>query len=219
MLGSCQTAPQWQPFLQTESIKKWPANDLEKWQNTEWGKGYYRIKNLPCNKENCCYFYKKKLLEDEGKDMWIVISSFSLWGLWHGKSIQIKMTSFEWELNWILDLNDKLSFILFFSNQCYLFGVVIAGMVKTLHVVNGTMWHNTFLGLWVAALRLVQRVGIILTEKVWSCMNSPGNIAWWIYLCMIINKERLYYKSFTFYFVLSHGTFTFNWLTGSLKNV
>ena len=50
-------------------------------------------------------------------------------------------------------------------------------MVKTLHVVNGTMWHNTFLGLWVAALRLVQRVGIILTEKVWSCMNSPGNIA------------------------------------------
>ncbi|XP_073221873.1 mediator of RNA polymerase II transcription subunit 33A-like isoform X3 [Cicer arietinum] len=35
--------------------------------------------------------------------------------------------------------------------------VLIAGLVKILHAVNGTMWHKTFLGLWIAALRLVQR--------------------------------------------------------------
>ncbi|KAJ1433038.1 putative mediator of RNA polymerase II transcription subunit [Sesbania bispinosa] len=34
---------------------------------------------------------------------------------------------------------------------------IITGLVKVLHAVNGTTWHNTFLGLWVAALRLVQR--------------------------------------------------------------
>ncbi|KAH1070118.1 hypothetical protein AAZX31_03G133200 [Glycine max] len=50
---------------------------------------------------------------------------------------------------------------------------IITGMVKTLHVVNGTMWHNTFLGLWVAALRLVQRVGIILTEKERDLKEGP----------------------------------------------
>ncbi|KAK9281726.1 hypothetical protein L1049_004630 [Liquidambar formosana] len=32
-----------------------------------------------------------------------------------------------------------------------------AGLVKALQAVNGTTWHNTFLGLWFAALRLVQR--------------------------------------------------------------
>ncbi|KAI4349551.1 hypothetical protein L6164_010128 [Bauhinia variegata] len=34
---------------------------------------------------------------------------------------------------------------------------VLTGLVKALHAVNNTTWHNTFLGLWVAALRLVQR--------------------------------------------------------------
>ncbi|KAG7967441.1 hypothetical protein I3843_08G099600 [Carya illinoinensis] len=34
---------------------------------------------------------------------------------------------------------------------------VLTGLVKTLQAVNGTTWHNTFLGLWIAALRLVQR--------------------------------------------------------------
>ncbi|KAK7285393.1 hypothetical protein RJT34_20163 [Clitoria ternatea] len=34
---------------------------------------------------------------------------------------------------------------------------IITGLVKTLHAVNGDKWHGTFLGLWVAALRLVQR--------------------------------------------------------------
>ncbi|XP_027358349.1 mediator of RNA polymerase II transcription subunit 33B-like [Abrus precatorius] len=34
---------------------------------------------------------------------------------------------------------------------------VLTGLVKALHAVNGTAWHNAFLGLWIAALRLVQR--------------------------------------------------------------
>ncbi|CAK8541974.1 unnamed protein product [Lathyrus sativus] len=34
---------------------------------------------------------------------------------------------------------------------------IITGLVKILHSVNGSMWQNTFLGLWSAALRLVQR--------------------------------------------------------------
>ncbi|TYI13386.1 hypothetical protein ES332_A08G055700v1 [Gossypium tomentosum] len=33
----------------------------------------------------------------------------------------------------------------------------LAGLVKALQAVNGTTWHDTFLGLWIAALRLVQR--------------------------------------------------------------
>ncbi|XP_022727549.1 mediator of RNA polymerase II transcription subunit 33B-like isoform X2 [Durio zibethinus] len=33
----------------------------------------------------------------------------------------------------------------------------LTGLVKALQAVNGTTWHDTFLGLWVAALRLVQR--------------------------------------------------------------
>ncbi|KAI4317736.1 hypothetical protein L6164_025583 [Bauhinia variegata] len=34
---------------------------------------------------------------------------------------------------------------------------IISGLVKTLRAINGTSWHDTFLGLWLAALRLVQR--------------------------------------------------------------
>ncbi|QHO37242.1 hypothetical protein HN51_003718 [Arachis hypogaea] len=34
---------------------------------------------------------------------------------------------------------------------------VIGGLIKTLRAVNGTSWHDTFLGLWLATLRLVQR--------------------------------------------------------------
>ncbi|XP_022930272.1 mediator of RNA polymerase II transcription subunit 33A-like isoform X2 [Cucurbita moschata] len=33
----------------------------------------------------------------------------------------------------------------------------ITSLVKTLKAINGTSWHDTFLGLWIAALRLVQR--------------------------------------------------------------
>ncbi|KAH7522398.1 hypothetical protein FEM48_Zijuj07G0134100 [Ziziphus jujuba var. spinosa] len=33
----------------------------------------------------------------------------------------------------------------------------ITGLIKTLQAINGTTWHDTFLGLWIAALRLVQR--------------------------------------------------------------
>ncbi|GMJ09138.1 REDUCED EPIDERMAL FLUORESCENCE 4 [Hibiscus trionum] len=33
----------------------------------------------------------------------------------------------------------------------------LTGLVKALQAVNGTTWHDTFLGLWIAALRLVQR--------------------------------------------------------------
>ncbi|KAL5849677.1 hypothetical protein ACOSQ4_007690 [Xanthoceras sorbifolium] len=34
---------------------------------------------------------------------------------------------------------------------------IITGLIKTLKAINGTTWHDTFLGLWIAALRLVQR--------------------------------------------------------------
>ncbi|KAI4304101.1 hypothetical protein MLD38_039657 [Melastoma candidum] len=34
---------------------------------------------------------------------------------------------------------------------------IIVGVTKSLQAMNGTTWYNTFLGLWVAALRLVQR--------------------------------------------------------------
>ncbi|KAG4390581.1 hypothetical protein GLYMA_05G001600v4 [Glycine max] len=33
----------------------------------------------------------------------------------------------------------------------------LTGLVKALQAVNGTAWHSAFLGLWIAALRLVQR--------------------------------------------------------------
>jgi hypothetical protein len=36
----------------------------------------------------------------------------------------------------------------------------IAGLVKALQAANSTSWHDAFLALWLAALRLVQRVGI-----------------------------------------------------------
>lgn len=35
----------------------------------------------------------------------------------------------------------------------------VAGLVKALKAVNQTTWNDAFLGLWIAALRLVQRVG------------------------------------------------------------
>ncbi|XWS13569.1 hypothetical protein CRYUN_Cryun36dG0048300 [Craigia yunnanensis] len=34
---------------------------------------------------------------------------------------------------------------------------IITGLIKTLQAINGTNWHDTFLGLWIASLRLVQR--------------------------------------------------------------
>ncbi|XP_028759940.1 mediator of RNA polymerase II transcription subunit 33A isoform X2 [Neltuma alba] len=34
---------------------------------------------------------------------------------------------------------------------------IISGLIKTLRAINRTTWHDTFLGLWLAALRLVQR--------------------------------------------------------------
>ncbi|CAI0560054.1 unnamed protein product [Linum tenue] len=34
---------------------------------------------------------------------------------------------------------------------------IVTGLVKSLQAMNGTTWHDTFVGLWIAALRLVQR--------------------------------------------------------------
>ncbi|CDY18115.1 BnaA01g23760D [Brassica napus] len=34
---------------------------------------------------------------------------------------------------------------------------IITGLAKTLKGINGSNWHDTFLGIWIAALRLVQR--------------------------------------------------------------
>lgn len=36
--------------------------------------------------------------------------------------------------------------------------LVSAGLVKSLQATNAASWHEIFLGLWMAALRLVQRV-------------------------------------------------------------
>jgi hypothetical protein len=55
-----------------------------------------------------------------------------------------------------------------------LFQFYVAGLVKALQAVNRTTWHDTFLGLWIAALRLVQRVGTCsdLIKNLWvSCGN------------------------------------------------
>ncbi|XP_020958713.1 mediator of RNA polymerase II transcription subunit 33A-like [Arachis ipaensis] len=41
---------------------------------------------------------------------------------------------------------------------------VLSGLVKALKAVNGTAWHKAFLGLWIAALRLVQRVSTDPTD-------------------------------------------------------
>lgn len=35
---------------------------------------------------------------------------------------------------------------------------VSAGLVKSLQATNAASWHEIFLGLWMVALRLVQRV-------------------------------------------------------------
>ncbi|KAK9288306.1 hypothetical protein L1049_016757 [Liquidambar formosana] len=34
---------------------------------------------------------------------------------------------------------------------------IVTGLIKVLQAINGTTWHDTFLGLWIAALRLLQR--------------------------------------------------------------
>jgi hypothetical protein len=54
-----------------------------------------------------------------------------------------------------------------------LFQFYVAGLVKALQAVNRTTWHDTFLGLWIAALRLVQRVGTCanLIKELWVHVN------------------------------------------------
>lgn len=38
------------------------------------------------------------------------------------------------------------------------------GLVKALHAVNCSAWHDAFLALWIASLRLVQRVRYCATS-------------------------------------------------------
>ena len=45
----------------------------------------------------------------------------------------------------------------------------MAGLVKGLQALNETTWQEAFLGLWTAALRLVQRVGANSTYM--KCIN------------------------------------------------
>ncbi|XP_057966650.1 mediator of RNA polymerase II transcription subunit 33A-like [Malania oleifera] len=59
---------------------------------------------------------------------------------------------------------------------------VLSGLVKTLQAVNNTTWHDTFLGLWIAALRLVQR------EK--DPIESPAPCLD-ISLCMLLSITTL----------------------------
>ena len=41
-------------------------------------------------------------------------------------------------------------------------------LTKTLQVVNRASWQETFQALWVSALRLIQRVNIILAPSILS---------------------------------------------------
>lgn len=50
-----------------------------------------------------------------------------------------------------------------------------SGLAKTLKEINGSTWHDTFLGLWIAALRLVQRVRLISYCVCLIYMWSPNN--------------------------------------------
>ena len=56
--------------------------------------------------------------------------------------------------------------------------------MKALYAVNGTTWHDTFLGLWVSALRLVQRVNLIQLLKIFlqSLIVWRGNKMLVIYI-------------------------------------
>ncbi|KAJ9171928.1 hypothetical protein P3X46_015225 [Hevea brasiliensis] len=85
------------------------------------------------------------------QDFQAVMSSGSLIssaGQCHGAS---------WSVLWLpidLFLEDAMD-----GSQVAAIGAVenLTGLVKALQAVNGTTWHDTFLGLWIAALRLVQR--------------------------------------------------------------
>ncbi|KAG5415645.1 hypothetical protein IGI04_003212 [Brassica rapa subsp. trilocularis] len=59
---------------------------------------------------------------------------------------------------------------------------IITGLAKTLKGINGSNWHDTFLGIRIAALRLVQRKGILLKDLFldWTqgcCVVSAANKA------------------------------------------
>lgn len=58
------------------------------------------------------------------------------------------------------------------SMQYYWTRITVTGLVKTLQAVNGTTWHNAFLGLWIAALRLVQRVRTYVNSFVIFCWEK-----------------------------------------------
>ncbi|KAF3457211.1 hypothetical protein FNV43_RR01868 [Rhamnella rubrinervis] len=51
----------------------------------------------------------------------------------------------------------------------------ITGLIKTLQAINGTSWHDTFLGLWIAALRLVQRERVPIEGPV-PCLDTRLSI-------------------------------------------
>lgn len=58
---------------------------------------------------------------------------------------------------------DTFSFHASMLHLYYLIEIVsltstITGLVKSLQAINATSWHEVFLGLWMASLRLVQRV-------------------------------------------------------------
>ncbi|XP_078441460.1 mediator of RNA polymerase II transcription subunit 33A-like isoform X2 [Wolffia australiana] len=71
----------------------------------------------------------------------------SLGGLSHGASHSSLWMPLD------IYLEDSLDFSVASTNAIE----IISGLVKTLRAINRTTWHEAFLGLWVAALRLVQR--------------------------------------------------------------
>lgn len=46
------------------------------------------------------------------------------------------------------------------------FVLIYTGSVKAIQAMNGAGWHDSFLGLWMAALRLVQRVWLFCVRGI-----------------------------------------------------
>lgn len=59
-----------------------------------------------------------------------------------------------------------------FYENCLLVKTSAAGLVKTLQAVNGSTWHDAFLALWMASLRLVQRVSLLLSQFIMESTST-----------------------------------------------
>jgi len=65
---------------------------------------------------------------------------------------------------------DYESVLVVLSNLIFVLKIMYFGLcaviVKSLQALHSTTWHDTFLGLWIATLRLVQRVCVSNVEAI-----------------------------------------------------